>query len=289
MNLENPNCIICGNNEFKHFLNVKCYDTNEFFSLKQCECSLVLTSPRPSINDIEKYYNETYLPHANANSQTFFLNNIFRKISYLWKWKLIKKYAFKENINLLDVGGGDGAFALYLKNKTSIAHMYDKNQECIDFMNEKDVFSTNNLEELKDNNYNMLTLFHSLEHIHEIDELFLNINRITSDKSRMIIAVPNINASEIKFLSNKWIAWDAPRHLYHFTFNNLNLLLEKYGWKIIKSKNMFQDTLFNIYMSLKGKFVMRCFCFSLLVIYSFITQIFFSNKQSTNLIICQKK
>ena len=79
----------------------------------------------------------------------------------------------------------------------------------------------------------MLTLFHSLEHIHQIDQLFSNINKVTTGESRMIIAVPNISASEIRFLSNKWIAWDVPRHLYHFTSDSLGLLLKKHNWEII--------------------------------------------------------
>ena len=70
----------------------------------------------------------------------------------------------------------------------------------------------------------------------------------------MIIAVPNIEASEIKFLAEKWIAWDVPRHLYHFNLVSLELLLDKYGWEIIESKGMFQDTFFNIYMTLKSNF-----------------------------------
>ena len=69
----------------------------------------------------------------------------------------------------------------------------------------------------------------------------------------MVIATPNVLASEIKFLSKEWIAWDIPRHLYHFSHKTLALLLKKYGWKIIDTQNMRQDTLFNIYMSLKGE------------------------------------
>ena len=105
----------------------------------------------------------------------------------------------------------------------------------------------------------------------------------------MIIAVPNVNAAEIKFLSNKWVAWDVPRHLYHFSIKTLELLLNKYGWEITESKNMPQDTLFNIYMSLKGNMIKKIFVFILLSCYSFINQIFSSKKRSTNLVLCQKK
>ena len=128
-----------------------------------------------------------------------------------------------------------------------------------------------------------------MEHIHKLDELFFNINRITTNDAKMIIAVPNNDAAEINFFTNEWVAWDVPRHLYHFNFETLAMLLEKYGWKITKSKNMFQDTFFNIYMSLKGNFIKRILVFLVLIIYSFINQIFFFNKQSSNLVVCKKK
>ena len=289
MDLESPYCIICNNDKFDHYLDVECNDNGELFSLKKCKCSLVMTVPRPILNDIDKYYMGSYLPHLNINSKGSFLNNILRKISYSWKAKLIKRYVIDKEIKLLDIGGGDGALAVYLKNKITKVHVYERNLDCIKSMMDKDIYSTNNLNDLKINDYNLLTSFHSLEHIHDMDELFLNINRISSKACRMIIAVPNIEASEIKFLNNKWVAWDVPRHLYHFSPRSLKLLLEKHGWEIIKSKNMFQDTIFNIYMSLSGNFAKRIVLFSFLIIYSFICQIFFVNLKSTNLVICQKK
>jgi len=274
---------------FDDYLSIKSNDTNESFLLKKCICSLVLTSPRPSISDIGLYYDSKYSPHLGIASNNGVFNSFFKKISYLWKFLLIKKYNLEKNVSLLDIGGGDGSLCLYLKNKFFKVHVYEKNQKCVDSINDKKLFATMNLTSLENNAYSILTLFHSLEHIHDIDELFTNINRISKDRARMIIAVPNIEASEIKFLAEKWIAWDVPRHLYHFNLLSLELLLDKYGWKIIKSKTMFQDTFFNIYMTLKSNFKLGFAIFPILLIYSIFIQLFFPNRRSSNLIVCQKK
>ena len=47
----------------------------------------------------------------------------------------------------------------------------------------------------------------------------------------LIIALPNMNAPEIKFLGKDWAPWDAPRHLYHFSPSTATSLLKKYGFK----------------------------------------------------------
>ena len=294
MNLEYPNCIVCGGDIFSDYLTVE-DNQGEIFSLKQCKCSLVLTSPRPCSSAICEYYSEEYKPHSNAHSDSSLLIKIFRKISYSWKARLVKRVA-NENVNMLDMGGGDGALAFYIKNKISNVHVYEKDIDCIHHINSiimeegiGNMFSTADYESLKDGYYNIVTLFHSLEHIHDIDKLFLNINRITKKNAKMIIAVPNITAAEIDFLTNKWAAWDVPRHLYHFNFKTLSKLLNKNGWEVVGSRSMFQDTFFNIYMSLKGNYVKKIFSCFFLLVYSLINQILFSNKQSSNLVICQKK
>ena len=288
MNLEYPNCIICKENEFSNYLAFK-DSARSSFSLKQCKCSLVLTSPRPCENSIHQYYDKNYLPHSDANSKGFMLNNIFRKISYFWKKKLIIKNIPKKKIVMLDVGAGDGSLALYLRDYIHSVNVYEKNIDCVRYLNKKNIFASDRLTEYKDKSYNLITLFHSLEHIHKMDELFLHINRITTKKAKMIIAVPNVDACENQFLKDDWVAWDTPRHLYHFSPKTLNMLLDKNGWQVIKSKSMFQDTIFNIYMSLKNKGVKKIFIFFVLTIYSALNQIIFSGKQSTNLVICKKK
>ena len=294
MNLECPNCIICGSDDFSDYLTVE-DNRGEFFSLKQCKCSLVLTSPRPCSHTISEYYSDEYKPHLNTHSGSSLLIRLFRKISYSWKIRLVKRVA-NENVDMLDIGGGDGALAFYIKNKISNVHVYEKDIDCVHHINSiimkeriDNMFSTADYESLKDDYYNIVTLFHSLEHIHDMDGLFLSINRITKKNAKMIIAVPNITAAEIDFLTNRWAAWDVPRHLYHFNFKTLSKLLDKNGWEIVESRIMFQDTFFNIYMSLNGNYVKKIFTCFFLLAYSLVNQILFSNKQSSNLVICKKK
>ena len=200
--MEDVNCIICGGNKFSHYLDVKCRYSSELFTLYQCSCSLILTSPRPSQEEMSNYYHKNYSPHLNANSKEYFLSKFLKKISYSWKFKLIKKYIDIKNITLLDIGGGDGSLAIYLKNRIPRVDVYEKNKRCIDFMNKNNIFATSHFKQLKNQKYNIITLWHSLEHIHDIDNLFNHMNRVSTDNCLLIIATPNVLASEISFLTN---------------------------------------------------------------------------------------
>ena len=293
--MENVTCIICGEKKFSHYLDVQCKNTKEFFTLQQCSCSLIMTSPRPFYKKIEKYYENDYIPHARVNQKEYYSNKIFKKISYSWKLKLIKRFGFsKGDLKVIDIGGGDGSLANHLNGKENghgkiIVDVYEKNRDCVDYINSNNIFATDSFEEIKDKQYDVLTLWHSLEHIHDTDNLFRNMNKISSDDAIMILAVPNALAAEIYFLSNQWIAWDVPKHLYHFTSNSLGLLLKKHNWEVVSSKGMIQDTLFNIYMSLDGYFIKKIIICLFIFIYSLIMQILFIKKRSTNLVICRKK
>ena len=101
-----------------------------------------------------------------------------------------------------------------------------------------------------DNRFDVITLWHSLEHIHDIPDLYNLINRLLHQDGILLIAVPNIIAPEIIFFNKKWAPFDAPRHLYHFQLKTLNELCSKYKFKIVRKYSLFQDTPYNILLSI---------------------------------------
>ena len=98
-------------------------------------------------------------------------------------------------------------------------------------------YIVNNLSLKKYNNYfDVITLWHSLEHIHDIVSIFTNIKKLLKNHGILLIAIPNHNSFDRYIFKDKWAAYDAPRHLYHFncdTFkrlcenNNINIKFEE--------------------------------------------------------------
>ena len=79
------------------------------------------------------------------------------------------------------------------------------------------------------------------EHIHNIEELFSNLNRMLTIDGILLIAVPNLKAPENTFYSTNWAPFDAPRHLYHFQLETLDNLMKKSNFKIVRKYSLFQE------------------------------------------------
>ena len=137
--------------------------------------------------------------------------------------------------------------------------------------------------------FDIITLWHSLEHIHNIQDLFMHINRLLSSDGQLIIAVPNIQASDRKIFGNKWVAFDAPRHLYHFHSDSLKRLCEKYNFQILRKYSLFQDTPYNILLSISKKSILQVLRAILALLFSFIHIITRGPDYSSSfLFICKK-
>jgi len=267
--MERIKCPLC--NSLNHFkvmlLNDRFDDSNEQkFKLVKCDCNFIFLNPRPNEDEINEYYVNNYVPHSSNNT---YIYQLAQKISYYFKYKYLSKNFIIKNI--LDYGSGNGNFGKYFKKKGYIVTNYDPVAKVSDSLNNK---------------YDAVTMWHSLEHIHNLDACLKLIHSKMKANGKLLIAVPNIDASEIKFFKNKWIAFDAPRHLYHFNEPSLQRLLNQYDFRILKSKIIIQDTIFNIFMSLKGFYK---FLFPFVLFFVFIEIIFDNSKASSKLYICVKK
>jgi predicted SAM-dependent methyltransferase len=181
--------------------------------------------------------------------------------------------------NLLDIGGGKGEFVDYINNKDINAINYD-------------LYTNENVTELpalcnSNQKFDIITMWHSLEHIHNVNDLMICLYELLADNGYLIIALPNQNACErTEYFPDTWIAYDVPRHLYHFNYNSFNGFIKKYKFKILNFIPLYQDLFFNIFMSNKKKYsYLKLFLILIKCLYS----IFLNKKKSSSFIfICKK-
>jgi hypothetical protein len=81
--------------------------------------------------------------------------------------------------------------------------------------------------------FNLITLWHVLEHIPNPVEELQRLSDILTDDGILFISVPNFGGWTSMLAKSKWFHLDAPRHIHHFTPGSLRLLLEKSGIKIV--------------------------------------------------------
>ena len=277
--MEKINCPICKRSNQNTILISRKDDISEkIFNIVQCDCGFKFLNPRPTSLEINKYYDvDTYHPHQKGHGIIYYLFNVARKFTYFWKLNLISKYS-DGKIKHLDYGGGDGSFSKYVKKSDNQSISYDP--------------ITNNIQDFINQNqkFNIITLWHSLEHIHDLDNLFSNLDKLSDINARVIIAVPNFNAFEKKYFGDEWAAFDLPRHLYHFDHIALTKLLDNKKYNIINKKNIFLDT---IYISLlsKNKSEDISFFKMLKIIIKTIIRVIYNgpNFSSSLLFICEKR
>jgi len=240
------NCPICNSNQFELFLETKDYFlTKENFKLVQCSsCSFVFTNPRPPDDKLSKYYQSSdYLSHtARKRNMKDLAYQYLRSINIRRKFKLIKQ--FSRGNNILDFGSGTGELLNYFKKKGWNVVGIEPNEDARKFSVNKykiDVYDEKQLNKLKENSFDVITLWHVLEHVPDLNETLHKIKRALTGKGYLFVAVPNIESPGFYKYKEKWAALDVPRHLYHFSPKTLSLLLENHGFIIIDKKPMLFD------------------------------------------------
>ena len=265
---ENANCLNCNSN--KNTIIYRFEEQESHFNIVKCECSFIYLTPRPTSLNIHKYYTENYLPHKKNKSFNF-----FQKITFYWKRKMISKHISK-NSTILDVGSGNCSFGNYMKMHGFSVDSYDK-------------YNSSALSKLPKNKiYDIVTCWHSIEHFHDINNIFDSLMKITNNKTRFFIALPNFDSIDSRLFNSNWIALDVPRHLFHFTSKTLSKYLKKYNISIVNKHRMFQDTFFNIYLSLRFNVLFKIIFMPIISLVSIIFICFNLKFSSSLLYICKR-
>jgi predicted SAM-dependent methyltransferase len=95
------------------------------------------------------------------------------------------------------------------------------------------VFEESKLDDFSPAAFDVITMWHVLEHVHKVNERMQLINHLLKPGGTLIIAVPDCNSWDAVKYKNSWAAYDLPRHLYHFTQASLEKLANKYGFNVV--------------------------------------------------------
>jgi len=90
-----------------------------------------------------------------------------------------------------------------------------------------DIFHGHLLEaNLADNQFDVVTLWDVLEHLHDPRQTLTEIWRILKPGGFLICSVPNLDSIDAKLFGRFWIGLDAPRHLYVYSRCTLSAMLK---------------------------------------------------------------
>jgi SAM-dependent methyltransferase len=253
------NCPICGSQKLEAFLTVKDHSiSHEQFKLLQCQdCSLVFTQNHPDASNIGRYYqSEDYISHSDT--QEGLINRLYHQIRSLMldkKKTWVEKHASKVPGSLLDVGCGTGYFVNHMKTGgwDVLGLEPDETARKVALDNfQLPLKDTSKLFQL-DQKFDVITLWHVLEHVHELNRYIETFRQLLNENGLLLIAVPNYTSRDAKKYGSDWAAYDVPRHLWHFSPGSMHHLLEKHHFRILKKYGMMFDPFYVAMLSEKYK------------------------------------
>ncbi|PQJ22002.1 methyltransferase [Tenacibaculum sp. SG-28] len=274
----------------KHYLDCKDYSiSNEEFSLIYYkEYDVLKTTPNPK--NIDKYYaSEKYISHTDDTKNLVeYLYQKVKKITLKRKLKLINSLKTKEK-NILDIGAGTGQFIKICKSNGWMTEGIEPNKKAREIAAEKEIILQNDIHQLKGKKYDIITLWHVLEHIENINEYLDKIKRLLKPNGYLIVAVPNYKSYDATYYGSFWAAYDVPRHIWHFSKKSLKRIFKEINMEIIKIKGMQFDSYYVSILSEQYKQIKLPLCRG--VYRGFISNLKArrSKEYSSNIFVVQKK
>ncbi len=254
------NCPVCGAADLRNVLSVKDHSVSgETFQVVECSnCSLRFTQDPPDAYGIVPYYkSEEYISHTNTSKGL--INRMYqtvRKRTLRKKRKLIKRSTGLEKGKILDLGSGTGAFVNKMKQYGWEVTGLEPDADARKVGNQLyhiELSDTSGFYQLPAGNFDAITLWHVLEHVHDLQEYVAQLKLLLKENGKLFIAVPNYTSKDAAIYKECWAAYDVPRHLYHFSPRSMQVLMEQHGLKIRQYKPMWYDSFYVSMLSSKYK------------------------------------
>lgn len=244
-------CPVCNSPLIQAQLTAKDYTVSQKdFAIWHCNaCSARFTQDVPAQDAIGAYYaSENYISHSDTKKGI--INNLYhlvRKRTLISKRRLVLNETRMTKGQILDIGCGTGAFLDTMKEadwaitglepdnvaRTKAAELYNIHPQ-----------ESGKLFELNAGSFNAITMWHVLEHVHELHAYIKQIETLLAPNGKLFIAVPNYTSKDADIYAAHWAAYDVPRHLYHFSPQSMEKLLLTYNLKLVACKPMWFDSFY---------------------------------------------
>jgi 2-polyprenyl-3-methyl-5-hydroxy-6-metoxy-1,4-benzoquinol methylase len=94
------------------------------------------------------------------------------------------------------------------------------------------------LYKFEEKQFDVITLWHVLEHVHDLSGYLTQIKKILKPDGLLVVALPNPVCADEAIYKKQWAGWDVPIHLWHFKPQNIKSLLNQYQFKMIDKRRL---------------------------------------------------
>ncbi|RYY41340.1 MAG: class I SAM-dependent methyltransferase [Chitinophagaceae bacterium] len=244
-------CPVCDSRSIGPVLTATDYTVSrEEFSIWECAaCQLRFTQDVPDVLHIGPYYkSDDYISHSNTSKGL--INQLYQRVrrtTLRQKVRLVNKATGRSTGCALDVGCGTGAFLNALRaagwNVKGVEPDDDARKLAVAQFN-LDVEEAGALFSLPTGSYDLITLWHVLEHVHDLQGYLAQLKSLLAPGGKLVIAVPNYTSGDAATYGRYWAAYDVPRHLYHFAPASVKILVQRHGMKVQSEHAQWYDSFY---------------------------------------------
>jgi SAM-dependent methyltransferase len=213
-------CNLCGSEAARPLFRLRdyrfCVDDVEWTAVRCKSCGLGYLNPRPTVDEIRRYYPERYFT---------------QRASQMDRYRRQARYVVGERGRLLDIGTARGDFLSVMaergwqtagiepfatpgSSRRSDIHYCSFPEEC----------------ELDDGDYDVITAWAVFEHLRDPAAAFRKAADLLREGGRLVIQVPNLHSVYSRWARQE----DVPRHLYFFTPRTLHRYGEMSGLELVR-------------------------------------------------------
>lgn len=243
----------------KPYLTVKDHSVSgeDFQLLINNRFGFLETYPAPLPDKLTEYYKtEDYISHTDTKRNLFEkVYHFVRSLALKRKLNLINSFSTEEK-KLLDIGCGTGDFLQTIQQDNWMVSGIEPDKNARQIANSKTNNVVSDIDQMtlfESHSFDVITLWHVLEHLPNLDEQISMLKRLLKKKGTLVIAVPNFKSFDANYYKEFWAAYDVPRHLWHFSQEAIQSIFERNSFKIEKVLPLIFDSFYVSLLSEKYK------------------------------------
>jgi 2-polyprenyl-3-methyl-5-hydroxy-6-metoxy-1,4-benzoquinol methylase len=238
---EEVNCFLCGSTEKKELFTGYSREKEPFIVNRCSRCSLEYVSPRPDVDAIGAYYTSDYFTRRDDRGYNdYFSPETAAQIEHVLHLNLkdLGFFHFEEERDkglVLDIGCAAGYSVQFFAKRGWKSRGIDIATDALRAGVAKglDLIDGSYLTEEFSEPFKVVTMWATIEHLHHPEAFIEKIARDLEPGGMVYLSTCRTGGLNFKhFFGKNWRFYNPPEHLYYFTRQNLETLLERKGFRV---------------------------------------------------------
>lgn len=220
-------CYLCGSSKCNKIHDKVRYDFP--FKPYRCDnCGLVFLFPYFTPTEERVFYECEYRKlYDDGPPEKSFKDNLPESRARVERFN----YLFSKDKDVLEIGCSSGYFLFELQRLVKSITGVELTAEYADYAKEKGIPVVNAIDELEDDRFDLIFMFHVLEHLNDPVYFLEEVRNKLKTNGKLVIEVPNVEDVLVHtykvepYLDFYW----QPAHVFYFSKNTLSMALDKAG------------------------------------------------------------